>query len=112
MNTNLPRYFALLLCALTTLITTPLSANPLQLINVADNVYALIGPMEQRSPENFANNANFGFIVSDQGVLLIDSGGTLAGAKDIQRHIHSVTDKPITLVINTGGQDHRWFGNR
>lgn len=111
MNTNLPRYFALLLCALTTLITTPLSANPLQLINVADNIYALIGPMEQRSPENLANNANFGFIVSDQGVLLIDSGGTLAGAKDIERQIRTITDKPITLVINTGGQDHRWFGN-
>ncbi|MBQ0756479.1 MAG: MBL fold metallo-hydrolase, partial [Amphritea sp.] len=111
MKTNLPRYLALLLCALTTLITTPLSANPLQMINVADNVYALIGPMEQRSPDNLANNANFGFIVSDQGVLLIDSGGTLAGAKDIERQIRTITDKPITLVINTGGQDHRWFGN-
>ena len=111
MKLNLHRYLALLLCTLTTLVIAPLSANPLQLINVADNVYALIGPMEQRSPDNLANNANFGFIVSDKGVLLIDSGGTLAGARDIEHHIRTVTDKPITRVINTGGQDHRWFGN-
>ncbi|BBB27084.1 MBL fold metallo-hydrolase [Amphritea japonica] len=111
MKTNLPRCLTLALFALATLITAPLSANPLKLINVADNVYALIGPMEQRSPTNLANNANFGFIVSDQGVLLIDSGGTLAGAKDIESHIRTITDKPVTLVINTGGQDHRWFGN-
>ena len=84
MNTNLPRYLALILCAFTTLMASALSANPLQLINVTDNIYSLIGPMEQRSPDNLGNNANFGFIVSDQGVLLIDSGGTLAGAKNIE----------------------------
>ena len=86
-------------------------AEPLQRIQVAENIYALIGPMEQRSPENLANNANFGFIVGNDGVVLIDSGGTLLGAKAIEARIRAVTDKPVVLVINTGGQDHRWFGN-
>lgn len=86
-------------------------AEPLTIMEIKPNVYALIGPMEQRSPENLANNANFGFIVYDKGVVLVDSGGTLAGAKAIEKKIRSITDKPITYVINTGGQDHRWFGN-
>ena len=25
--------------------------------------------------------------------------------------VRSVTDAPVTYVINTGGQDHRWLGN-
>ena len=87
-------------------------ANPLQRIEVAENIFALIGPMEQRSETNLANNANFGFIVGERGVVLIDSGGTLKGAQAIEAQIRAVTDKPIVLVINTGGQDHRWFGNR
>lgn len=87
-------------------------ANPLQRIEVSKNVFALIGPMEQRSETNLANNANFGFIVGERGVVLIDSGGTLKGAKAIEAQIRAVTDKPVVLVINTGGQDHRWFGNR
>ncbi|GGK70409.1 MBL fold metallo-hydrolase [Amphritea balenae] len=94
------------------LMTRVTQAKPLQLTEVAPDVYALIGPMEQRSAQNLANNANFGFIVTHDSVLLIDSGGTLLGAGDIESHIRTVTDKPIQLVINTGGQDHRWFGNR
>lgn len=86
-------------------------AQPLKRIEVVDNVYALIGPMEQRSANNLANNANFGFIVGETTVILIDSGGTLLGAKAIEEQVRAVTDKPISLVINTGGQDHRWFGN-
>ncbi|MCP4595718.1 MBL fold metallo-hydrolase [Neptuniibacter sp.] len=93
------------------LLSSIASAQPLELVTVDKNIYALIGPMEQRSENNLANNANFGFIVTQEGVVLVDSGGTLLGAKAIEQQIKSVTDKPVTLVINTGGQDHRWFGN-
>ena len=93
-------------------VASSVSANPLQRIEVAEDIFALIGPMEQRSETNFANNANFGFIVGERGVVLIDSGGTLKGAQAIEAQIRAVTDKPVVLVINTGGQDHRWFGNR
>ncbi|MCO4758360.1 MAG: MBL fold metallo-hydrolase, partial [Oceanospirillaceae bacterium] len=93
-------------------VATSVYANTLQRIEVTEDIFALIGPMEQRSETNLANNANFGFIVGERGVVLIDSGGTLKGAKAIEAQIRAVTDKPIVLVINTGGQDHRWFGNR
>ena len=83
----------------------------LQLNKVAENVYAIVGELGNRTSENLGNNATFGLVITTEGVVLIDSGGTYKGAEDIHRLIKSITDKPITTVINTGGQDHRWLGN-
>jgi glyoxylase-like metal-dependent hydrolase (beta-lactamase superfamily II) len=74
-------------------------------------VYAIIGEMGNRSAENLGNNANFGFIVGDAGVVLIDSGAGTQAAKAIEAEVGKTTSLPITTVINTGGQDHRWLGN-
>jgi glyoxylase-like metal-dependent hydrolase (beta-lactamase superfamily II) len=78
---------------------------------VTENVYAIVGSLGNRSPENLGNNATFGFVVTPKGVVLIDSGGTYKGAMKIHDVIKGVTDQPIAVVINTGGQDHRWLGN-
>lgn len=78
---------------------------------VAENVYALVGPLGQRSPDNDGLNANYGFIVTPQGVILIDSGASKLGAEKLESAIRAVTDQPVRWVINTGSQDHRWLGN-
>lgn len=83
----------------------------LRLQQVADGIYALVGPFGNRSPENLGNNATFGFVVTDEGVVLVDSGGSHQGAQAIDALIRQVTDKPVKIVINSGGQDHRWLGN-
>jgi len=83
----------------------------LELQQVTEDVYAIVGELGNRSPENLGNNATFGFVVTEDGVVLIDSGGTARGARAIERLIRTVTDKPVIKVINTGGQDHRWLGN-
>jgi glyoxylase-like metal-dependent hydrolase (beta-lactamase superfamily II) len=78
---------------------------------VVDNVYAIVGPLGQRSAENDGLNANFGFVVTPTGVILIDSGASLLGAKKIEAAIAKVTKQPVRWVVNTGSQDHRWLGN-
>jgi glyoxylase-like metal-dependent hydrolase (beta-lactamase superfamily II) len=78
---------------------------------VVDKVYAIVGPTGQRSVENDGLNANFGFIVTAEGVILIDSGASRLGAKKLAAAIREVTDKPVRWVVNTGSQDHRWLGN-
>ncbi len=83
----------------------------LELQKVTNNVYAIVGGIENRTADNLGNNATFGFVVTTEGVVLIDSGGTYKGAKKIHEVIQRVTDKPVVKVINTGGQDHRWLGN-
>jgi len=78
---------------------------------VVDNVYAIVGPLGQRSAENDGLNANFGFVVTPKGVILIDSGASLLGAQKLEAAIRAVTEQPVRWVINTGSQDHRWLGN-
>jgi glyoxylase-like metal-dependent hydrolase (beta-lactamase superfamily II) len=92
--------------------STPAYADAvLELKQVDKNIYAIIGELGNRTPENLGNNATFGFVVTSEGVVLIDSGGTYKGAAEIHALIKRVTDKPVKIVINTGGQDHRWLGN-
>ena len=89
----------------------PVDPDALQLFDIKDNVKAIVGPIDQRTSKNFGNNANFGVIITSKGVVLVDSGGSYLGAKAIHDMIKTVTDQPIKYVINSGGQDHRWFGN-
>lgn len=90
----------------------PASASgSLELVELTDNIYAIVGELGNRSTENLGNNATFGFVVTQEGVVLIDPGAVYQGAKALHQIIRSVTDKPVSHVINTGGQDHRWMGN-
>ncbi len=99
------KYFAIAL----TVLATPAFALDVQ--PVTENIYALVGPLGQRNPENSGNNATFGVVVTPEGVVLIDAGASWQGAADIDAAIDTFTDQPVKVVINTGGQDHRWFGN-
>lgn len=83
----------------------------LDIHRLADNAYAIVGPLDNRTPENLGNNATFGLIVTPEGLILIDSGATYPGAQRLHETIRGISDKPIRIVINTGGQDHRWLGN-
>ena len=86
-------------------------ADVLDVQPVTDDVWAIVGPLEQRSPENLANNATFGLVVTPEGAVLMDPGGSWKGAEMLHAAIRTVTDQPVTYVIDTVGQDHRWLGN-
>lgn len=102
----------LMLVLLTGLISSGnVFSHGLEVQKVTEDVYAIIGEIGQRSPENLGNNATYGFIVTQEGVVLIDAGGSYKGAQKIHQAINRITDKPIVMVINTGGQDQRWLGN-
>jgi glyoxylase-like metal-dependent hydrolase (beta-lactamase superfamily II) len=83
----------------------------LEVVPLDEQVYALVGPTTNRDATNLGNNANFGVVVTTEGVVLIDPGATAKGARMIHDAVRSITDRPIKVVINTGGQDHRWLGN-
>ena len=78
---------------------------------VTGNVYAIVGPLGQRSEANAGLNANYGFVVTAQGVALIDSGASAHSAAMLEQAVKAVTPQPIRWVLNTGSQDHRWLGN-
>jgi glyoxylase-like metal-dependent hydrolase (beta-lactamase superfamily II) len=78
---------------------------------VADGVYAFVGETGARTAQNEGLNANIGLVVTPAGAVLIDSGATFQGARQIAEAARKVTPQPIRWVVNTGGQDHRWLGN-
>lgn len=93
------------------LLLAAVPAAALEIQPVTDGVWALVGEKAQRSPQNLANNATFGVVATGDGVVLIDPGGSWLGAQQIHEAIRTLTDLPVTHVIDTGGQDHRWLGN-
>lgn len=78
---------------------------------VGEGVYALIGPIGARLPENLGLNANFGVLDTPQGAILIDSGPSFEAARLLEAEARKLTGKPVRWVLNTGSQDHRWLGN-
>ena len=91
--------------------TATATALELKVEHVAGPAYALVGSTGARTYDNYGLNATLGFVVTDAGVVLIDSGASESGAPQIEQAIARVTSQPITMVINTGSQDHRWLGN-
>lgn len=87
------------------------AAQGLEVQPVTEGVWAIVGEKEQRSPENLANNATFGLVVTEEGAVLVDPGGSWKGAAALHAVIRDLTDLPVLYVINSGGQDHRWLGN-
>jgi glyoxylase-like metal-dependent hydrolase (beta-lactamase superfamily II) len=100
----------ILLCLLFTFLIVNV-AQALEIQKISNDVYALVGEMKQRSVTNLANNATFGVVITEEGIVLIDPGGSWQGAKQIDETIQTISDQPVKIVINTGGQDHRWLGN-
>lgn len=78
---------------------------------VVPGIWAIEGPAAQRDPQNLGNNATFGLIETSEGAVLVDPGGSWKGAEALHDVVRGLTDHPVTHVINTGGQDHRWLGN-
>ncbi len=97
--------------AVAALSATVANADVLKTVEIESGVYAIVGPIGQRDKENLGNNATFGLVVTSDGAILMDTGGSYLGAKMLDDTIKSITDQPVKYVIDTGGQDHRWLGN-
>mgnify|MGYP001071345344 CR=1 FL=1 len=108
LGTLMKRIRLIFLCLLVSLGVQAQGLTPIQ---VTDGIWAVVGPKEQRNKDNLANNATFGVVITEQGTVLIDPGGSYLGAKALHEVIRSLTDQPVKHVVNTGGQDHRWLGN-
>ncbi|WP_373018085.1 MBL fold metallo-hydrolase [Thiomicrorhabdus sp.] len=78
---------------------------------VSDRCYYLLAKDPEPSPENFGFFSNPGFIVTSEGVVVIDTGGSVQIAEMLLRQIKKVTDKPVVAVINTHYHGDHWLGN-
>ena len=70
---------------------------PLEVQPVADNLYMLANAS---SVQGMGGGGNTAIFVTDSGVVLVDTKINGYG-QDILAHVATITDKPITTVINT-----------
>lgn len=80
-------------------------------VQVAPNIYAVIGDIGSQSYENDGLNSNLGFVVTPEGVVVINSGPSVRVAKALHEAIRKTTSQPVKWVINVNSQSHYWLGN-
>lgn len=83
----------------------------LQPVRVAPDIYAVIGDLAGQTYENDGLNNNLGFVVTEKGVLVINTGPSLRVAKALHAAIQKTTKQPIRWVVNVNSQNHYWLGN-
>jgi glyoxylase-like metal-dependent hydrolase (beta-lactamase superfamily II) len=74
-------------------------------------VYSAIGATAPPTYENSGHNNNLSFIITGQGVVVVNGGGAYVLAKALHDEIKQLTDQPVVLVINENGQGHAMLGN-
>ncbi|MEM1189368.1 MAG: quinoprotein relay system zinc metallohydrolase 1 [Pseudomonadota bacterium] len=84
----------------------------LQPQEVAEGIFVLEGELEHFSFRNGGNIVNTGFIVGDDGVVVIDSGPSRLYGEQLRAAIARTTDKPITAVLITHLHPDHFLGNQ
>lgn len=83
-----------------------------RVVELAEGTYVVQGETNHFSRNNGGNVLNTAFIVSDEGVLVIDTGPSLRYGQQLRALIASITDAPIKRVLMTHHHPDHFFGNQ
>lgn len=78
---------------------------------VADGVYSAIGATQPPSYENSGHNNNLSFIVTEEGVVVINASDNYLLARALHEEIRKITDQPVRYVVLENGQGHAAMGS-
>ncbi|WP_420558172.1 MBL fold metallo-hydrolase [Roseovarius sp.] len=87
---------------------SPLYSKPVEVI---PHVWSAIGATAPPTYENTGHNNNLSFIVTGEGVVVVNGGAAYVLAEALHDEIKRITDQPVKLVINENGQGHAMLGN-
>ena len=80
-------------------------------VEVIPNVWSAIGATAPPRYDNSGHNNNLSFIVTQEGVVVVNAGAAYVLAEALHAEIKRITDQPVVLVINENGQGHAMLGN-
>lgn len=82
---------------------------PLPYYRIGPDTYMLYGNIAEVDADNRGWNGNAGFVVTEEGVVVIDALGTPKLGQRFIATIRSVTDRPIThLIVTHNHPDHAY----
>ena len=84
---------------------------PLPYYRIGENTYFLYGNIATVDNHNRGWNGNAGFIVTPEGVVVIDTLGTPRLGQRLIATIRAVTDRPIRYVIITHNHPDHAYGS-
>ena len=80
-------------------------------VEVIPGVFSAIGATAPPTYENAGHNNNLSFIVTGDGVVVINGGAAYGLARALHDEIKAITDQPVKMVFNENGQGHAVLGN-
>lgn len=80
-------------------------------IKLSDNSYYFYGKEEYFSKENGGDIVNCSFIITQNSVIIIDTGSSTLYATQMKKEIEKITNKPIKYIINTHHHPDHFLGN-
>lgn len=102
-----------LCCAL--VIAAPLWADPkvadIAPIKLTERVYVIEGPRALPAPENGGFTNNPVIVLTDQGAVVMDPGGSLEAGRMVLRQVEKLTKKPVIALFNSHHHADHWMGN-
>ena len=87
---------------------SPLYSKPVEVI---PHIWSAIGASGPPTYENTGHNNNLSFIVTSEGVVVVNAGAAWVLAEALHGEIRKITDQPVVLVVNENGQGHAALGN-
>ena len=79
---------------------------------VSADFYVIHGPQGVPSVENQSFMNNPAWVITRDGVVVIDPGSSVQAGRMVMAALRKTTDKPVTHVFNTHVHGDHWLGNQ